>query len=200
MNGILRTTFEDIESMRFLVQVGAASDYKIFLAGAAAEESVGVLVRAAADPITRKVIAERTLSLARRLFDPRYESRWDAALAVYLWVLSEGADDSLSRLVAEVLVSTPQLWWGRKLALHILAEERYRTAACTIEQAFETPHPYVVTSKDSLDLLSVLTPGSFEGIQNFLTTAVQIRTGTADHSGSALHVRSTVVNTRAEAA
>jgi hypothetical protein len=114
--------FDQIEALTFAARVGVASDFRTFVAACLDENAVLALRRAMADVGLRIKVVHRALRLARQANDPRYESRWDSALAVYLLLLKDGGEDSLTRLVADSLATTPQLWWARKLAVDTLSQ------------------------------------------------------------------------------
>ena len=195
-----REPFEDIESNSFAALLSAASDFKTFLHAAMAQNAVRDLKSSATASSSSCIrIAARALRLAHRLGDPRYESRWDSALTIYLWLLLETADDALARIVAESLVSRAQLWWARKLALHVLAEARYVSSAGDKEQDIGATSPSVLFNNDAGEFM-LAAPTQPLTARSFLTATVRHSTEATDFVGATLNVSRTIVDAVSEAA
>jgi hypothetical protein len=134
----LNDLLAEIESTRFAVHVGVASDFATLIRGARAEDSVNELLRCATEEEQRSQIMHRAIQLARRNVDIRYENPSDTALTVYLWVLMQ-TDLALSQLLAGVFAIAPQLWWAKKLSLAVLDQRANVSEASTTEEVQVQP-------------------------------------------------------------
>lgn len=115
----LTDRFADIESDRFWAAVNVANNLKTFLRALELEPSVRDLLAVMDDPAARTAVYERVLALAVEPGDPGYEHRADAALAAYVWVLSQ-RDEKLATAAATAVGRCRGCWWSRKVAERVL--------------------------------------------------------------------------------
>jgi len=109
-----------VESHEFAARVNLASDSRTFLCAAAEEDAVQVIYDEMHAGCARHAILKRVAELSRREVDPRYENPWDAALAVYLWLL-RFRDRGLAESGAELASRARQCWWAAKIAQQLLS-------------------------------------------------------------------------------
>jgi hypothetical protein len=117
--------FREIESHRLSALVNVASNFKTFLRALQEQPEVQRLAAAMQSPDIVKAVAERVAALARTESDPELEHPADAALAAYLWLLSD-RDDQSARLAASAVSECARVWWARKVAEQILASEQQK--------------------------------------------------------------------------
>ena len=117
-----------VESHEFDARLSVSSDLRTFLQAAQRTTAVRALFRELrANGSLRRVVV-RVIQLARQRVDPRYENKWDTALAVYVWVISL-VDINLAKVAAEATALAPQCWWANKIAQSLLLEDRLQTDA-----------------------------------------------------------------------
>src|ERR1051326_4218044 len=99
-----------VEAPRFAALTNLASNLKPFLRIAAQQPEVEALARAlSADP---------ALALAAARSDSERETAGDAALAIYLWLLTDHRR-ALAEMVAASVGDWRPLFWTRKVALEL---------------------------------------------------------------------------------
>jgi hypothetical protein len=105
-----------IEGRRFAALTNLASNLKTFLRIAAQQSEVEVVSRAMAhEPAVITEVWQRALALAAVPADVEEESEGDAALATYLWLLSNHRRD-LALAVASRLGEARLFFWANRLA------------------------------------------------------------------------------------
>jgi hypothetical protein len=105
-----------IEEQRFAALTNLASNLKTFLRIAAEQPEVEVLSRAMAqEPAVISEVWQRALALAAAPCEGEEESEGDAALATYLWPLSNHRRD-LAQTAARRLGEARPFFWAHKLA------------------------------------------------------------------------------------
>ena len=124
----LSSSITAIESPEFPARVGLANSYRLFLRNIAREPAATELVALCESPNNALRVLERVNWLRRLGGDIRYLNRFDAALAVYVWVLSRTQPD-LAAAAAEAVAAVPRTWWADQTARHVLSEVQRRTAA-----------------------------------------------------------------------
>jgi len=118
----LESKFVEIESQEFSGLVNLTSSLGPVCRAAREELAVHVVWQElTSSKEARLDVFGRIVELCHLETDFRYENSYDAALAVYLWLL--GAADplaatpqSLGYLAAGIILGTPRLWWAEKLA------------------------------------------------------------------------------------
>jgi len=111
-----------IEGRRFAALTNLASNLKTFLRIVAQQPEVEVLSRAMTnEPAVISEVLQRALALSAVRAEDERESEGDAALATYLWLLSNHRRD-VAQTAAGSLREWRQLFWARKLAddLHLM--------------------------------------------------------------------------------
>jgi hypothetical protein len=105
-----------IEGDRFAALTNLASNLKTFLRIAAAQPEVEALSRALANnPAVASQVLHRALALLTVAADADCEHGADAALATYLWVLSDQPQE-VAQVAAGVLREQRHFFWARKVA------------------------------------------------------------------------------------
>jgi hypothetical protein len=105
-----------IEGRRFAALTNLASNLKTFLRIAAQQPEVEVVSRALAqEPAVITEVWQRALALAAVPPEAGEESEGDAALATYLWLLSNHRPD-LAQTAASRLGEARPFFWATKLA------------------------------------------------------------------------------------
>ena len=105
-----------IEEQRFAALTNLASNLKTFLRIAAQQPEVDVVSRAMAqEPAVVTEVWQRALALAAVPSEVEEESEGDAALATYLWLLSNHRRD-LAQAAASRLGRAQPFFWASKVA------------------------------------------------------------------------------------
>jgi hypothetical protein len=105
-----------IEEHRFAALTNLASNLKTFLRIAAQQPEVEALAWAMTnEPAVIAEVLQRALALSTVRAEGDCESEGDAALATYLWLLSNHRRD-LAQTAAGSLRQRRQFFWARKLA------------------------------------------------------------------------------------
>lgn len=108
--------FEQIESVRFSIQVDIASSFRIFQRALEENETTQMLIRYLQEhPEYIDNVFQRLLDLLDKNDKPEYAHPYDEALAGYLYVLRM-VDPQVALRAANYLTQTPKLWWAKKLA------------------------------------------------------------------------------------
>jgi hypothetical protein len=109
---------ERIEGHPFSGIVNLASDFRTFLRILGSQPEVKVLAEGMkAERVTADVL-RRLLELAATPVEEGFEHPADAALAAYLWLLSNGNSED-AQTAAEAILGCKQCWWSRKMAEHV---------------------------------------------------------------------------------
>jgi hypothetical protein len=105
-----------IETDRFAALTNLASNLKTFLRIAAAQPEVQALSRTlASDSDVASQVLHRPLELSAVSLEADREHAADAALAVYLWLLSDRPTE-FAQLAAAILSEPVHFFWARKVA------------------------------------------------------------------------------------
>jgi hypothetical protein len=111
--------FQEIESIRFSTEMDLLGGFRVLLRLLDEDDSLAQLIKIMNDaPEASDQIYERILTLLPENDKPEYAHPHDAALAGYLYVLSQ-TDAALAQQAIEAILSTPQLWWAARLARHL---------------------------------------------------------------------------------
>jgi hypothetical protein len=114
---------EKIESPRFSALVNLASNLKTFLRIVADQPEIQALAEAMKSPEGIEKVAGRLATLAAQPGDEGQEDPADAALAAYLWLLSQRDQEQTER-AAEAFAGLGACWWARKVAQTVCPESR----------------------------------------------------------------------------
>jgi hypothetical protein len=114
------TALKEIESHNFAARLGVANNEAMLRAIATKEQSVVELMWLLRSSESASRLLSHTSFLIREQDDVRYRNSRDTAIAVYIWLLAQ-MQPSLGRLLAAEAIRAPRLWWGRKMALSVLA-------------------------------------------------------------------------------
>ena len=105
-----------IETRRFAALTNLASNLKTFLRITAQQPEVEAISRAMTnEPAVISEVLQRALAISAVRAEGERESEGDAALATYLWLLSNHRRD-LAQTAAGNLREWRQFFWARKLA------------------------------------------------------------------------------------
>jgi hypothetical protein len=116
----LKALFEQVESVRFSIQVDIASGFRVFQWALEESDIAQSLVRHLQErPEDRQKVLERLVALLDANDQPEYAHPYDAALAGYLHALNM-TDPILAIWAARFVLKTPKLWWAKKLAGQIV--------------------------------------------------------------------------------
>lgn len=118
----LESLFRQIESHDFAARLSVANNLEMFCALLAQDATARNLVtQLASDKEQAVYLLSRANSLIREQDDVRYRNSHDEAIGVYLWALMQSRP-ALGRIAASAILSTPRLWWARKLALRVVSD------------------------------------------------------------------------------
>ncbi len=107
---------QTIEGDRFAALTNLASNLKTFLRIAAAQPEVETLARAVAnDPAVVSQVSQRALGLLAMPADGNHEHEGDAALATYLWLLSNHPQ-AFAEVAERIVRAQGHFFWARKVA------------------------------------------------------------------------------------
>jgi hypothetical protein len=120
----------DIERLKFAVNVGLANSFRAFLRNINSEPSVSELLVLAGSREVALDVLKRLVSLSRLRVDFRYLNRFDVPMATYLWVLSRTFPE-LARAGAEATADLPRTWWADQVCGYILGDWSQKPAAST---------------------------------------------------------------------
>jgi hypothetical protein len=109
---------EKIEGSAFSAVVNLASDFRTFLRILSGQPEVLALANALTSPDVARQVVTRLQELAGAHVDEAYEHPADAALAAYLWLLSE-QDRTSANAASTAVLQAKQCWWARKMAEQI---------------------------------------------------------------------------------
>lgn len=164
MNKSLRDALNKIESHEFAAEVNVASDLSTVRRIIQANQTIKKLRRMCEENAsTIKEVLENVRRLAACAVDPRYESRWDVALTVYL-VLLQGVDERCALLAATMVLRAPQTWWAGRMALGTLdrssRKQRINTHDLTTLPSFDVEGPHQARFERYPRLVSTLSNAS----------------------------------------
>jgi hypothetical protein len=111
----VKNLFETIESHRFSAAVNVVSGYRAFVRAVGLQPEVQRLRQATAGGDGPWPVFDRLVWLLIREADEPYENPWDAAVAVYLWLLATSGSP-LTVVAAAMVSGRPGYWWARKMA------------------------------------------------------------------------------------
>lgn len=117
----LENKFLKIETHEFSGLLNLGSSLEPVCRAAREEPAVQDLWHELTSEEARLELFGRIVDLCHFETDVHYENSYDAALAVYLWLLTlsdpaAGTPQSLGRLAAWIILGTPRLWWADILA------------------------------------------------------------------------------------
>ena len=118
---------QEIESPRFAVVLGVASDLRTFERGAQAEPEMAELAGQMQSHEVRVQVCEHAKALIIASPVTQEEPLEDTAIAVYLLLLALH-DDGLAEQAALMLPREQPWWWARKIAERILSSAAPATA------------------------------------------------------------------------
>lgn len=108
--------FDNIESRHFAGNLRILSGFKVVLLVLQDDETLKQLVvHLQTAPEHQQVVLQHLLDLLTANDQPQYAHPFDAAIAAYLYALSQ-VDVELSQRAISAILETPQLWWARRLA------------------------------------------------------------------------------------
>jgi hypothetical protein len=116
----LNDYFDAVEGSAFDANINILSGFSTMLRALANDEILqGLVSELRESPAHKQLVFQRLLELLPQNPNPDYAHPHDVAVAAYLYVLNQ-ADVELGHRAAEEILSTPKLWWARRLARHIL--------------------------------------------------------------------------------
>jgi hypothetical protein len=143
----LKPLLERIESVQFATQVDIASGFRVFQRALEKSEFAQSLARYVQEhPQSKQGVYRRLLELLEMNDQPDYAHPYDPALAGYLYVLNR-SDPALADMAARRILQTPQLWWAKRLANHIL-ENRSKTDTVRMNWGGKGGPDFVFSSRD----------------------------------------------------
>lgn len=145
-----REAMKKIESHEFAAILNAASDLRTFLRAAQYQEATHILLKELDNPECRKQVLSRIIQLSRQLVDPRYENRWDTALAIYVWLIGL-KEPELVKIAALIAMQAPQCWWATKVSYYILQKIQLHNSAEVKQYAFSSHLPVITEKSDAGD-------------------------------------------------
>jgi hypothetical protein len=131
-----------IESDGFSAVVNLASSLKTFLRIVADQPEIQSLSR---EMNSSKVTAEvfrRTMDLVMSPAEAEFEHPADAAIAAYIWLISN-QDQKYAEIAAETVLDCPQFWWARKVADEIRSASRFHSNAGLVSRVLPSQVPGV---------------------------------------------------------
>jgi hypothetical protein len=157
----------DVEGPAFASIINLASDFATLLRILVEQPEIRELASAmkASAGITAEV-ANRTLELASLPLEDEYEHPADAAMAAYLWLLSN-RDQVYTELAAEAVSVCAQCWWAKKMAEHVRqAAARFDSRSAETERVLlESGEPTVdYSSHQDLPLIRRAAHGAGGGV------------------------------------
>src|SRR6266404_2381083 len=138
-----------IESHGFSARVNAASDLSTFLRAVLAESAVAELILLLGRQDVAFKILRRTVALVAEKVNYRYEHPRDAAIATYLWLLSDRYP-LLAKAAAEAAILISRSWWASRTAERILQDKCAKQGTTTVEAALGTA-PMSLSTPDTGD-------------------------------------------------
>jgi hypothetical protein len=117
----------DVESLGFSARVNIASSYGVFRSVLEDSEAVGFLLSQTESTDACLELLWRIQSLSEEV-EEHYRHRYDAALAAYVFVLSQ-KHEGVARTAARNLVRRDDMWWARIISGHLLQDEKKSSGA-----------------------------------------------------------------------
>jgi hypothetical protein len=108
-----------IEGRAFSARVNAASDLSTFLRAVLAESAVAELILLLGREDVAFRLLRRTVMLVAERVDYKYENPRDAAIATYVWLLSDRYP-LLAQVAAEAALLISRSWWAPRIAERVL--------------------------------------------------------------------------------
>jgi hypothetical protein len=116
----LNDFFDIIESSEFDANINILSGFNTMLRAMENDETIKKLVdKLHNSPAENRLVFQRLQELLPQNPHPEYAHPYDVALAGYLYALNQ-VDTNIGNQAANQVLSTPKLWWSRRLARHIL--------------------------------------------------------------------------------
>lgn len=122
-----------IESPKFSAITNLASNLKTFLRIVSSQPEVKLLAGQMKVPDVARAVTDRSLCLLGTPAENGVEHAADAAVAAYLWLLSDS--DQYSEIVAEMvaeMATERHFWWARKVAKHVRRPSSFSSGAKSI--------------------------------------------------------------------
>jgi hypothetical protein len=112
---------EIVESLDYSMNINILSGFKILIHWLAKDEILSQLIALAKQSKShREAIYQRLLQLLPSNPEPDYLHPHDAAITAYLYVLDKTEAAQTEQVIKRIL-ETGQLWWAKRLALHLEA-------------------------------------------------------------------------------
>lgn len=138
----LRNVLEQIESVRFAVDLNIASGFRPLLQTVSGHEFIRQLAeKLRQSPENKQEVFMRLHNLLKDNPNPEYAHPHDTAVTGYLYALSL-TEPTLAHLACKQVLRTPQLWWARKLARHLL-EHVLETGSAQMMIGPELQQPHI---------------------------------------------------------
>jgi hypothetical protein len=118
----LSTTFEAIESVPFMLEMGLAAGFKPFLDEVSEHPLVKQLWEATSTDEGIQQVQERVIYLCQQPFDSLGPCPFDTPLAVYLHLLYS-RDHNLGKQAATLIYPLPNCYWAYGISDAILKKE-----------------------------------------------------------------------------
>ncbi len=116
----LDKVLEEIESLDFTTRLSILSGFSTVLLTLKNDQTIAQLIsKLATSEENRQKVFQRILELLPQNPQPEYAHPLDENLTGYLFALNE-VDAHLAQESAEKVFETPNLFWARRLAKHIL--------------------------------------------------------------------------------
>jgi hypothetical protein len=111
---------DEVESLHYSLGLTVLSGFSTVLSTLQRDETTQNLIAIISQsPENKQEVFERMMQVLMRNDQPQYMHLHDPALTGYLYALNQ-ADAELGRLAARRFMFTPNLFWARRLAQHIL--------------------------------------------------------------------------------
>jgi hypothetical protein len=112
----LQTALKEIESHEFSARLGIANTMEMLLDVAQQERAVKELLLLLQNRDEANNLLSHVVSRLTEQEDIRYRNSRDIAIAVCIWSLNR-TQPALAKLLAADVLSSPRLWWARRVAL-----------------------------------------------------------------------------------
>lgn len=143
----LNEAMQSIDGFEFAARLSIASDWRTFVRAARKQPEVQLLAKMLEAPEVQDAIRQRIAAHLAEEVDPAFEHPRDAAIAVYLWLLSF-CQPASARFLATKILPMKNLWWGRQFArkLSDLQTQSGTRATAISESALSVGKMYVTNS------------------------------------------------------
>ena len=118
----IQNLFKAIESFEFGARVGVASGFRTFGSILCNQNEVKQLRACIEDDSAYRKLWERAVEVCNRPIDQNYANPWDISIAAYLTIIQDYNPEE-GQILAQIVESTPNLFWARKVALAVLSPE-----------------------------------------------------------------------------